>query len=93
MLAPGPPPQLTIFDNSQQNLASRQRSWRYKVPTRFVRVVGHVADTDCLQSPSGLPGGGTLPAAECDTSSYPNMTCPALDSSQHMIFLAQMAIQ
>lgn len=79
MLSPRPHPQLTVFDNSQQNLAGGQSSWRYKVPTRFVRVGGHVDDTDSLHSPSRLPRGGTHPAAESDASSYPNMTDPALD--------------
>ena len=78
-LSPSPHPQLTIFDNGQQNLADGQSSWGYKVPTRFVRVGGHVEDSNPLCSPLELPRGGTYPAAEPDAGSYPNTTYPALD--------------
>lgn len=79
MLSPSPHPQLTVFDNGQQNLAGGQNSWRYKAPIRFMRVGGHVDDTEPLHSPSRLPRGGTHPAAEFDACSYPSTTYPALD--------------
>jgi len=81
MLSPSPHPQLTVFDNGQQNLAARQSSWRYKVPTRFVRVGGQVDDANPLCCPLRLPREGTHPTAESDAGSYPNLRSSGLISA------------